>query len=84
VRAGTLAARPLAGCRFVRPLGIIHRRQHKPSPAAQGFIDLLRGNGDGSGDEAGPDAPDADQRAGGNGAAHARRRTARPSGGNKT
>jgi DNA-binding transcriptional LysR family regulator len=84
VRAGTLAARPLAGCRFVRPLGIIHRRQHKPSPAAQGFIDLLRGNGDGSGDEAGPAAPDTDKRARGNGAAHSRRRTPRSSGGDQT
>lgn len=45
VEAGLLAARPLAGCRFVRPLAIIYRRQHRPSPAAQRFIDLLLENG---------------------------------------
>jgi DNA-binding transcriptional LysR family regulator len=42
VRAGTLAARPLAGWRMVRPLGIIHRRHHPLSSTAQRFIDLLR------------------------------------------
>ncbi|MCS7045209.1 MAG: LysR family transcriptional regulator [Gemmataceae bacterium] len=40
VEAGTLVARPLAGCRFVRPLGIIHRRQ-RLSAAARGFMELL-------------------------------------------
>jgi DNA-binding transcriptional LysR family regulator len=45
VEAGLLAARPLAGCRFVRPLAIIYQRQHRPSPAAQRFIDLLRDDG---------------------------------------
>jgi DNA-binding transcriptional LysR family regulator len=43
VQAGTLRGVPLAGCRLVRPLGIIHRRNHPLSSAAQGFIDLLRG-----------------------------------------
>ena len=40
--AGTLAAVPLKGVRFVRPLGILHRRAPKPSPTAQRFIELLR------------------------------------------
>jgi DNA-binding transcriptional LysR family regulator len=42
VHAGTLAARPLAGCRLVRPLGILHRRYHKLSLAALRFVELLR------------------------------------------
>jgi len=42
VRAGTLAAVPLKDVRFVRPLGILHRRVPKPSPTAQRFIELLR------------------------------------------
>ncbi len=42
VRAGTLAAIPLQDARFTRPLGILHRRSPKPSPAAQRFIELLR------------------------------------------
>lgn len=42
VRAGTLAAVPLQDVRFVRPLGILHRRAPKPSPTAQRFIELLR------------------------------------------
>ncbi len=45
VDANLLVARPLTGCRFVRPLAIIYRRQHRPSPAAQRFIDLLLQNG---------------------------------------
>src|SRR5579884_2985228 len=45
VEAGLLVARPLAGCRFVRPLAIIYRRQIRPSPAVQRFIDLLLENG---------------------------------------
>jgi DNA-binding transcriptional LysR family regulator len=47
VQAGTLVALPLAGCRLVRPLGIIQRRQRKPSLAAQLLIDLLRQPDDG-------------------------------------
>ena len=42
VRAGTLAAVPLQDVRFVRPLGILHRRSPKPSPTALRFIELLR------------------------------------------
>ncbi len=42
VRAGTLVARPLEGCRFIRPIGIIHRRQPRLSQAALHFVELLR------------------------------------------
>jgi DNA-binding transcriptional LysR family regulator len=42
VAAGTLVAVPLAGGRFARPLGIIHRRRRKPSATAQQFMELLR------------------------------------------
>jgi DNA-binding transcriptional LysR family regulator len=42
VQAGTLVAVPLFGCRFVRPLGILHRRQPKPSASALRFVELLR------------------------------------------
>jgi len=42
VQAGTLVAVPLHGCRFVRPLGIIHRRHHHLSSTALGFMNLLR------------------------------------------
>lgn len=42
VRARTLVALPLSGCRLVRPLGIIHRRRHKLSRAVLRFLDLLR------------------------------------------
>ena len=54
VRAGTLASVPLEGCRFVRPLGIIHRRQHRLGGAALHFLELLREVGDHAG--AGPSA----------------------------
>jgi DNA-binding transcriptional LysR family regulator len=42
IAAGNLAALRLADARMVRPLAIIHRRNPKPTPAAQRFIDLLR------------------------------------------
>lgn len=42
VRAGALVARPLESCRFVRPIGIIHRRQPRLSNAAHRFIELLQ------------------------------------------
>jgi DNA-binding transcriptional LysR family regulator len=42
VRNGTLAAVALSDARLVRPLGIIHRRNPKPSQAAAAFIELLR------------------------------------------
>ncbi len=42
VAAGTLAAVPLLGCRLVRPLSIIYRRQPRFSATVKRFIDLLR------------------------------------------
>lgn len=42
IKHGTLAAVSLAHARFVRPLGIIHRRNQKPSLTARRFIELLR------------------------------------------
>lgn len=45
LEAGTLLSRRLQGARMVRPLGIIHRRQHKLGSAALAFIDLLRHKG---------------------------------------
>jgi DNA-binding transcriptional LysR family regulator len=49
VRAGTLVAVPLDGCRFVRPLGIIQRRHHPMSSTALGFMSLLRQAGNANG-----------------------------------
>ena len=49
VRAGTLASAPLEGCRFVRPLGVIRRRQHQLGGAALHFLELLREVGDHAG-----------------------------------
>jgi DNA-binding transcriptional LysR family regulator len=45
VESGTLVALPLAGCHFVRPLGVIHRRHNKLSRTALRFMDLLRRDG---------------------------------------
>jgi DNA-binding transcriptional LysR family regulator len=42
VEAGVLAAVPLEDARFVRPLGIIHRRSPAPGKAALRLIELLR------------------------------------------
>ena len=39
---GALAAIPLSDCRLVRPLYILHRRNHRLSPAAADFVELLR------------------------------------------
>jgi DNA-binding transcriptional LysR family regulator len=39
---GTLRAVPFTGPRFVRPLGIIHRRGKRLSPRAEQFIQMLR------------------------------------------
>lgn len=47
VKAGTLLGVKLDGTGMVRPLGIIHRRQHKLGTAALAFIELLRANGTG-------------------------------------
>ncbi len=40
--SGSLVAVPLAGCRLVRPLSIIYRRNQTLSPSARSFIDLIR------------------------------------------
>ncbi len=45
VEAGTLVALPLADCRMVRPLGVIHRRKLGLSSAARPFLDLLLDRG---------------------------------------
>lgn len=42
IKDGTLVAVSLAHSRFVRPLRIIHRRNHKLSSSARKFIELLR------------------------------------------
>jgi DNA-binding transcriptional LysR family regulator len=49
VRAGTLKSVALAGCRFVRPLGVIRRRQHRLGAAALKFLELLHGAADNGG-----------------------------------
>jgi len=41
VEEHSLVARPLYGCRLVRPLGIIHRRHLKPSNSARRFVEML-------------------------------------------
>lgn len=41
VKSRTLAALPLADCRFRRPLAIIHRNRPAPSSAARRLIELL-------------------------------------------
>ena len=46
LRLGTLVAVPFAGARFVRPLGIVHRKGKKLYPNTEAFIELLR-NGHG-------------------------------------
>jgi DNA-binding transcriptional LysR family regulator len=45
VEEHSLVARPLYGCRLVRPLGIIHRRHLKPSNSARHFVEMLCANG---------------------------------------
>jgi DNA-binding transcriptional LysR family regulator len=49
VADGSLVALPLVGCRMVRPLGIIQRKQHRLSGTAQRFLDLLRQANGGAG-----------------------------------
>lgn len=53
VGAGTLVAVPLAGCRFVRPLGIIRRRHHHLGATARGFMELLHGPESATGESGG-------------------------------
>src|SRR5207253_10670478 len=57
VQAGTLVALPLVGCRLVRPLAIIHHRQHQLSASARRFMDLLRQPDESA--SPGPPGPDA-------------------------
>ncbi len=45
--AGTLVAPILEGCHLMRPLGIIHRRQHRLGAATKGFIAMLRAHDSG-------------------------------------
>jgi DNA-binding transcriptional LysR family regulator len=42
LKIGTLAAVPLAGCKFTRPLGIIHRKGRKLYPNTEAFIQMLK------------------------------------------
>jgi DNA-binding transcriptional LysR family regulator len=48
VAGRSLVARPLYGCRLVRPLAILHRRRPRLCPAARSFLELLCGH-DGNG-----------------------------------
>lgn len=48
VAAGALAAVPLAGAAFARPVGMIHRRGRKLLPNAKRFIALLLHEGNGA------------------------------------
>jgi DNA-binding transcriptional LysR family regulator len=57
VQARTLVALPLVGCRLVRPLAIIHHRQHQLSASARRFMDLLRQPDESA--SPGPPGPDA-------------------------
>jgi len=41
VKAHSLVALPLYGCKFTRPLAIVHRRGQRLSAAAKRFMDLL-------------------------------------------
>ena len=42
IELGTLAAVPLAGSKFTRPLGIIHRKGRKFYPNTEAFIEVLK------------------------------------------
>jgi len=42
LQLGTLAAVSLAGCKFTRPLGIIHRKGRKLYPNTEAFIEVLK------------------------------------------
>jgi DNA-binding transcriptional LysR family regulator len=54
VEAQTLAAVPLHGCRFTRPLAILYRRGQRLGAAAKRFMDLLlMSDGAARGDDAG-------------------------------
>ena len=42
IELGTLVAVPLAGSKFTRPLGIIHRKGRKFYPNTEAFIEVLK------------------------------------------
>jgi DNA-binding transcriptional LysR family regulator len=81
VTAGTLAARLLTDCQFVRPVGIIHRRNQGVSAAARRFIDLLGANGVNNGHAAaeGPDVSPRGQKTPTHGNGNGRNGTSRAS-----
>jgi DNA-binding transcriptional LysR family regulator len=76
VGAGLLVARPLAGCRFVRPLGVLRRRHHRLGATAQRFLDLLLEVGDNGAQSDGEGSGPAGRRSHGqaNGTAHGKSR----------
>jgi hypothetical protein len=53
VEAGLLRAIPFSDVQWVRPLGIIHRRQKSLPTAVQKFIELLTGKGSATAPSAG-------------------------------
>jgi DNA-binding transcriptional LysR family regulator len=53
LQSGTLVAVPLTGRRLVRPLGIIHRKNHKLTASASRLVDLLRGESSENGNSSG-------------------------------
>jgi DNA-binding transcriptional LysR family regulator len=77
VKIGSLAARPLAGARLYRPVGIIMNRHHKLTTTVLRFIDLLRQADPGAPHYADFNGYTAASPGGNNGAAHRRKR--RPS-----
>jgi DNA-binding transcriptional LysR family regulator len=80
VEAGTLVARPLAGARLVRPLGILLNRHHKLTTTVLRFMDLLRQTDDPLAGAANNGAIDPRQSYGqGNGAARRPKRNSRRS-----
>jgi DNA-binding transcriptional LysR family regulator len=68
VEAGTLVARPLAGARLVRPLGILQNRHHKLTTTVLRFMDLLRQTDDSLAGADGNSADDHPQNGRANGA----------------
>lgn len=67
VKARTLVALPLFGCKLSRPLGIIHRRRPPLGSAARLFLDLLlEGDTDNSNGKHAPRSPEVASLAGGN------------------
>jgi DNA-binding transcriptional LysR family regulator len=59
IRAGTLVGVRLEDHSLTRAVGIIHRRRHKLSAAAQCFLNLLRAESNGNGHAAAHGEPSA-------------------------